>query len=57
MSTDRSCRVESHALILDSSTQRAFHDEFWGSVDVVVNALDSTTARKFVGDKCVRFSK
>jgi hypothetical protein len=44
-------------LILDHSTQHVFHDAFWSSIDVAVNALDTAKARTFVSDKCMAFTK
>jgi ubiquitin-activating enzyme E1 len=38
-------------------TEGQFDDDFWGSVDVVVNALDNVDARKFVDSKCVFHQK
>ena len=34
-----------------------FDDEFWGSLDVVVNALDNVNARLYVDSRCVYFRK
>ncbi len=32
-----------------------FNEDFWGSLDLVFNALDNVTARLFVDEKCVFF--
>lgn len=34
-------------------TEATFDDEFWGSLDVVVNALDNLKARQYVDGRCV----
>jgi ubiquitin-activating enzyme E1 len=37
-------------------TESTFNDDFWDSIDVVVNALDNVDARKYVDSRC-RFYK
>ena len=34
-----------------------YFDEFWGGLDVVVNALDNVNARLYVDSRCVYFGK
>ena len=34
-----------------------FNDKFWGSLDLVVNALDIVTDRLYVDSRCVYFGK
>jgi len=38
-------------------TENVFDDEFWSSLDVVVNALDNVNARLYVDYRCVYFQK
>ena len=38
-------------------TEEVFDDEFWGGLDVVVNALDNVNARLYVDSRCVYFEK
>lgn len=37
-----------------SQTEYIFHNEFWGSRDIVLNALDNVAARKYVDMRCIR---
>lgn len=39
------------------ATEDVFNDKFWGSLDVVVNALDNVSARLYVDSRCVYFGK
>ncbi|KAK9812866.1 hypothetical protein WJX72_004885 [[Myrmecia] bisecta] len=38
-------------------TEDVFNDKFWGSLDVVVNALDNVNARLYVDSRAVYFGK
>ena len=38
-------------------TEHIFNDDFWESLDVVVNALDNVIARLFVDAQCVHYRK
>ena len=38
-------------------TEEVFDDAFWGSLDLVVNALDNVNARLYVDARCVYFCK
>ena len=38
-------------------TEYVFDDEFWGELDLVVNALDNVNARLYVDSRCVYFCK
>lgn len=40
-----------------AETENVFDDEFWSSLDVVVNALDNVNARLYVDWRCVYFQK
>ena len=39
------------------ATEDVFHDKFWDSLDLVVNALDNVNARLYVDSRCVYFGK
>ncbi|KAL3140560.1 E1 ubiquitin-activating protein, variant 3 [Trebouxia sp. C0010 RCD-2024] len=39
------------------ATEDVFHDKFWESLDLVVNALDNVNARLYVDSRCVYFGK
>jgi hypothetical protein len=43
--------------MLNDETRHVFDDKFWQSIDVAMNALDTTSARQFVSEKCQRFYK
>ncbi|KAG0460335.1 hypothetical protein HPP92_023463 [Vanilla planifolia] len=38
-------------------TENVFHDGFWESLDVVINALDNVTARMYMDGRCLYFQK
>jgi ubiquitin-activating enzyme E1 len=38
-------------------TEVVFNDDFWQSIDLVVNALDNVNARLYVDSRCVYFQK
>ncbi|KAH0462311.1 hypothetical protein IEQ34_009886 [Dendrobium chrysotoxum] len=38
-------------------TENVFDDTFWGSLDVVINALDNVTARMYIDGRCLYFQK
>ena len=38
-------------------TEEVFHDQFWDSLDFVVNAVDNINARLYVDSKCVWYCK
>ncbi|KAG0458597.1 hypothetical protein HPP92_023754 [Vanilla planifolia] len=40
-----------------SDTENVFHDGFWESLDVVINALDNVTARMYMDGRCLYFQK
>eukprot|EP01116_Phalansterium_solitarium_P005098 TRINITY_DN1640_c0_g2_i3.p1 TRINITY_DN1640_c0_g2~~TRINITY_DN1640_c0_g2_i3.p1 ORF type:complete len:1022 (+),score=445.16 TRINITY_DN1640_c0_g2_i3:103-3168(+) len=40
-----------------SDTEETFSDEFWESIDGVVNALDNVVARRYIDQRCVFFCK
>ena len=40
-----------------ADTQETFHDTFWSSQDLIVNALDNIQARVYVDGRCVWFEK
>jgi len=42
---------------VEPKTEDVFHDNFWDSLDFVVNALDNNIARKYVDSKCVLHRK
>ena len=39
------------------NSEDVYNDAFWGSLDVVVNALDNVKARQYVDARCVFFGK
>jgi ubiquitin-activating enzyme E1 len=38
-------------------TEETFNDDFWTSLDFVVNAVDNINARLYVDDRCVWYGK
>lgn len=37
--------------------EKLFNDNFWESIDLVVNAVDNLKARMYVDSRCVWYSK
>ena len=52
-----SLRVTALQNRVSPATEDVFNDKFWGSLDVVVNALDNVNARLYVDSRCVYFCK
>ena len=42
---------------MGSDTEAFFDEDFWESLDCVVNALDNVEARLYVDSKCVDFAR
>uniref|UniRef100_A0A1D1Y6H3 E1 ubiquitin-activating enzyme n=2 Tax=Anthurium amnicola TaxID=1678845 RepID=A0A1D1Y6H3_9ARAE len=50
-------RIEALQNRASPETENVFNDSFWGSLDVVVNALDNVNARMYMDQRCVYFQK
>lgn len=46
-----------HVFQLGIETETFFDEDFWESLDCVVNALDNVEARLYVDSKCVDFAR
>jgi len=49
--------VQSYEIKVCPETEKTFNDDFWESVDFVVNALDNVKARQYIDKKCVWYGK
>jgi ubiquitin-activating enzyme E1 len=49
--------VRSYQTLVGEQTESIFHDEFWESLDFVVNAVDNIKARLYVDSRCVWYKK
>lgn len=49
--------VEAYTTFVDPSTENVFNDQFWESLDFVVNAVDNIKARLYVDARCVWYEK
>ena len=49
--------VQADQLFVAPSTENVYNDDFWTSIDFVVNAVDNVKARQYVDDRCVWFQK
>lgn len=49
--------VEALELFVGPKTEEVFHDDFWGGLDGVCNALDNMEARLYVDNQCVKYEK
>eukprot|EP00240_Pyramimonas_obovata_P000304 CAMPEP_0118925072 /NCGR_PEP_ID=MMETSP1169-20130426/2996_1 /TAXON_ID=36882 /ORGANISM="Pyramimonas obovata, Strain CCMP722" /LENGTH=1012 /DNA_ID=CAMNT_0006866271 /DNA_START=199 /DNA_END=3237 /DNA_ORIENTATION=- len=49
--------VQAQCNRVSPDTEMVFDDDFWGNLDVVVNALDNVNARLYVDSRCVYFCK
>lgn len=52
-----SLQVQASEVRVGPETEDVFDDEFWESLDIVVNALDNVQARMYVDSRCVWFAK
>jgi len=50
-------RIKPHTTPVGHDTEDYFADEFWDSLDLVVNALDNVAARTYTDGKCVLHKK
>lgn len=50
-------KVQSTEIPVGPTTESTFHEKFWQSLDVAVNALDNVTARLYVDSQCVNYKK
>lgn len=49
--------VRSYQTLVSESTESTFNDDFWESLDFVVNAVDNIKARLYVDSRCVWYKK
>jgi len=49
--------VQSYEVKVCPETEKQFNDDFWESLDFIVNALDNVKARQYVDRKCVWYEK
>ena len=54
---NRGLKVNALQNRVSPATEDVFNDKFWGSLDLVVNALDNVNARLYVDSRCVYFGK
>jgi ubiquitin-activating enzyme E1 len=51
------CRFESIKLKVGQENEEFFNDDFWTSLNFVVNAVDNVKARQYVDGQCVWYEK
>ena len=49
--------VQSYQTFVGPETEIVFNDQFWESLDFVVNAVDNIKARLYVDSRCVFYEK
>lgn len=49
--------VKAYVSLVAPNTENTFNDEFWESLDFVVNAVDNVKARHYVDGRCVWYEK
>lgn len=49
--------VRAYKAYVSQETENVFNDEFWDSLDFVVNAVDNIKARLYVDQRCVWYTK
>jgi ubiquitin-activating enzyme E1 len=54
---NKDLKVEAYTTYVDPSTESVFNDQFWESLDFVVNAVDNIKARLYVDARCVWYEK
>jgi ubiquitin-activating enzyme E1 len=52
-----SMRVTDKALRVGVENEEVFNDDFWESLDIVVNAVDNIHARRYIDDQCCYYTK
>jgi len=52
-----SLNVRSYQTFVSPTTESVFNDNFWESLDFVVNAVDNIKARLYVDSRCVWYNK
>lgn len=50
-------KVTTYQAFVAKETEDLFNDEFWESLDYVVNAVDNIKARLYVDSQCVWYEK
>lgn len=50
-------RTQAYKLRVSSETTEIFNDDFWESLDIVINAVDNVQARLFIDSQCVFYEK
>ena len=56
-SINKALKVNALQNRVSPATEDVFNDKFWGSLNLVVNALDNVNARLYVDSRCVYFGK
>ena len=56
-SINKALKVNALQNRVSPATEDTFNDKFWGSLNLVVNALDNVNARLYVDSRCVYFGK
>src|SRR5690606_15053336 len=54
---NKSIKVDAKKEKVAPPTEHIFHDEFFESLDFVVNALDNIEARKYMDGRCAYYKK
>ena len=54
---NKDLNVKADQLFVAPSTENIFNDNFWDSLDFIVNAVDNIKARLYVDSKCVFHEK
>ncbi len=54
---NQNLKIEAYTTYVDPSTESVFNDQFWESLDFVVNAVDNIKARLYVDARCVWYEK
>ena len=56
-SINKALKVNALQNRVSPATEDVFNDKFWGSLNLIVNALDNVNARLYVDSRCVYFGK
>ncbi|KAH9601896.1 Ubiquitin-activating enzyme E1 [Trypanosoma melophagium] len=54
---NKDAKIDPRQDYIGPSMEYVYHDRFWSSLDVVVNALDNMETRLYVDEQCVKFNK
>lgn len=53
----RSVNIDSRTNVIDETSEDIYNENFYNSIDCIINALDNIKTRKYIDNKCLLFKK